>query len=129
MAGGIEGERPRGELTPDQQKQNSPEAGAGPLGVSPPDPEQQPHEEGSKSPERQPLLGHGEGQDEPADLNVSSANTEDVESPQAELNSKSPIIGSPPKRRWRSSLIGGGRLHGYSYGEDKGPSASENKGS
>jgi hypothetical protein len=38
---------------PDVPKQNAPEAGAGPLGLPPPEPEQQPQGEGSQSPERQ----------------------------------------------------------------------------
>jgi hypothetical protein len=38
---------------PENPKQHAPEAGAGPLGLPPPDPEQQPQGEGSQSPERQ----------------------------------------------------------------------------
>jgi hypothetical protein len=41
---------PEGEL-----KQNAPEAGAGPLGLPPPEPEQPPQSRVIKSPERQPL--------------------------------------------------------------------------
>ena len=54
MSGRIEGERPRGELTP-EQRQNSPEAGAGPLGLPPPDLEQVPPRGAPKSPEHQAL--------------------------------------------------------------------------
>jgi hypothetical protein len=82
---------------PENPKQHAPEAGAGPLGLPPPGSEQSPQGEGSKSPERQPLLEHGEGQGEDADLNVSSANTGDAESPEAELKSKTPI--KHPRRR------------------------------
>jgi hypothetical protein len=39
---------------PDNPKQHAPEAGAGPLGLPPPSPEQTPQDGGSKSPERQP---------------------------------------------------------------------------
>jgi hypothetical protein len=38
-----------------EQKQNTPEAGAGPLGIPPPTPDQTPQDEGSKSPEHQPI--------------------------------------------------------------------------
>jgi hypothetical protein len=40
---------------PENPKQHAPEAGAGPLGLPPPDPEQAPQGGGSQSPERQPL--------------------------------------------------------------------------
>jgi hypothetical protein len=111
----------------DKPKQNIPEAGAGPLGLPPPGSEQAPQGGGIKSPERQPLLEHGKGQGEHPDLNVSSANTGDAESPEAELQDKSPIT-EPPKRRRRSG-VAGGRLHGwgYSYGEDQSPRTSESK--
>src|SRR5688500_16730834 len=108
---------------PENPKQKAPEAGAGPLGLPPPPgPEQSPQDGGSRNPEHQPLLEHGEGQGEPADLNVSSsANTGDSESPEAGLKDKFPI----KKRRWRSSSVGGGRLHGY--GEDECPRAPEDR--
>jgi hypothetical protein len=40
---------------PDNPKQKAPEAGAGPIGLPPPDPEQAPQGGGTTSPERQPL--------------------------------------------------------------------------
>ena len=40
---------------PENPKQHAPEAGAGPLGLPPPGPEQQPQGGGIKSPEREPL--------------------------------------------------------------------------
>jgi hypothetical protein len=97
---------------PENPKPNAFEAGAGPLGLPPPGSEQSPQGEGSKSPEGQPLK-YGEGQGEPAEFNVNSANTVDAESPEAGLNDNAPR----KLRRRRSSSIGGGRLHGC--GEDE----------
>ena len=59
--------------------------------------EQSPQGEGSKSPEHQPLPSHSEGQGEPVDLNVNSANTGDAESPEAELNGNKPPPETPPE--------------------------------
>jgi hypothetical protein len=42
---------------PENPRHNAPEAGSGPLGISPPTPEQSPQGGGSTSPERQPLPG------------------------------------------------------------------------
>jgi hypothetical protein len=62
---------------------------------------------------QEPSPEHGEGQGEPADLNVSGPNTVYAESPEAGLNDNAPR----KLRRRRSSSVGGGRLHGY--GEDE----------
>ena len=107
---------------PESPKQNAPEAGA--IGIPPLlDPEPPLRGGGNKSPECQPLIGQGKSQSEPAEFNVSSANTEDTELSQAELKSKSPVI-DPPKRRRRTG-VAGGELHGY--GKDESPRTSENK--
>jgi hypothetical protein len=75
-----------------------------------------------ESKECQPLPGHGKGQDEPANLNVSSANTVNAELPEAGLEDK-PLR---KLRRRQHSSIGGGRLHGYGE-DDECPRAPENK--
>jgi hypothetical protein len=97
---------------PENPKNNAPEAGvgAGPLGLPPP------------SPERQPIIGQGEGQAEPFDLSVSNAHSGDAESPDAGLKDNSPVI-DPPKRRRRGGAICGIRL----YDEDEGSREPENK--
>lgn len=67
-------------------------------------PEQSPQSGGIKSPERQPLPSHGEGQGEPVDLNANSANTVDAESPEAGLKDK------PPLKKRRSLAFAGPRI-------------------
>jgi hypothetical protein len=77
-----------------------------------------------ESKERQPLPGHGEGQDEPADLNVSSANTVNSESPEAALKDESPVK-KKPRRRYGAACTGV-----LVYGDedpDEVPIESENK--
>jgi hypothetical protein len=90
MTGGVEGEKPR-EFTLQQasrpdQTQTPPEGGEGTRGVP------------------QPQQASAEGQNEPAGLNVNSANTGDAESPEAGLQDKSPL-----KRR-RSLAFAGPRI-------------------
>jgi hypothetical protein len=96
-----------GEPTPSEAKrpeQNQPtfEVGEGRHGVPPPQGEQ-----------AKPQQESTEGQGGPADLNVSSVNTVDAESPEAGQKDKSPR----KLRRWRSSSVGGGKLHGYGKDE------------
>ena len=115
-----EGAGRRGEPTPSEagrpdQKQTAQQRGEGIRGVPPPPP---PQGEPAK-----PQQESAEGQSEPADLNVSSSDTVEAESPEVGLEGKSPR----KLRRRHYSSIGGGRLHGYTYGEDKDPRASENK--
>jgi hypothetical protein len=107
---------------PENPKNIAPEAGAGPLGVSPPDSEQAPQGRGTKNPERQPIIGQRKGEDEPIDLNVRSANTGEADSPETGLKDKSPVI-DPPRRRRRGGAICGIRL----YDEDEGSREPENK--
>jgi hypothetical protein len=96
-----------GEPTPSQagrpeQTQTPQQRGEGIRGVPPPQGEP-----------AKPQQETAESQSEPADLNVSSADTVEAESPEAGLNDNAPR----KLRRWRSSSVGGGRLHGY--GEDE----------
>ena len=87
----------------------------------------EPKEQGKgqrESTERQPLPDHGEGQDEPADLNVNSANTVNAESPEAALKDKSPV-NKKLRRRYGAACTGV-----LVYGDedpDEVPIESENK--